>query len=53
MRLICLDGFDAAGTGRGRAVERAIANLELDDVLAARFECSCDGQDRERGLDRQ
>ncbi len=34
VRLVLLDGVDAGRTRRGRAVERAVADLELDDVLA-------------------
>ena len=51
VRLVVLDGLDAAGARRGRAVERAVADLQLDDVLACGLQRSGDGQHGEGRFD--
>jgi hypothetical protein len=50
VRLVILDRLHPA-RARGRcAVERAVADLELDDVLAGRFERSRHAEHGERGF---
>jgi hypothetical protein len=44
MRLIGFDRLDAAQTRALGAIERAVSDLELDDVLALRLEGSRDAQ---------
>ncbi len=51
VRLVVLDGLDARRLGRCRAVEGAVADFQLDDVLSGRFETLGDGQHGERRLD--
>ena len=53
VRLVLLDRLLAGRLGRRRALERAVADLELDDVLALRLECLGHGQDGERRFDVQ
>ena len=53
MRLIGIDGRDAAGARRRRAVERTVADLEFDDVLSRTFQSLGDAKHGERGLDGQ
>jgi hypothetical protein len=50
LRLVVLDRLQAARTCRRSAVERAIADLELDDVLALGFELFRQAEHRERGF---
>ena len=53
VRLVVLDRLHAARACRCRAVERAVADLELDDVLAGRLESARHCEDGERRLDGQ
>jgi hypothetical protein len=47
---VLADGPDAGVLGVRRARERAVADLQLDDVLAPRLQRPGDGQDGEGGL---
>ena len=53
VRLVVLDRLDAAGSRRCRAVERAVADLQLDDVLACGLQELRDREHGERRLDGQ
>ena len=53
VRLVVLDRLHAAGPCRCRAVERAVADLELDDVLAGRLERARHCEHGESRLDGQ
>ena len=47
-----LDGLEAGGDGVAGAGERAVADLQFDDILALGFETLGDGQHVERGFRR-
>src|SRR5262249_25430139 len=53
VRLVVANRFHAARARAGRAVERAVADLELHDVLALSLQRSGQGQDGESGFDAQ
>src|SRR5690606_2746770 len=53
VRLVLLDRADARGPRARRAVEGAVADLELDDILAPRLQGLRDAQNGECRLDRQ
>src|SRR5690606_32026134 len=53
MRLVLLDRTNAEGLRARRAVERAVADLELDDILASSLQRLGDAEHGERRLDRQ
>ena len=51
MRLVLLNRTDARRFRAERAVERAVANLQLDDVLSLSLQRLRHGKHRERGFD--
>ena len=53
VRLVLLIAWTPAALADGRAVERAVADFQLDDVLPRRFQGLGDGQHGKGRLDRQ